>query len=283
MVNEVENKYKLYNGKELNESLGLDLYEMDWRQYDPAIGRFTGIDPITHWRTSTYSAFENNPIYFADPSGASVIVTEGGNNIKFTGEDAKAAFLILTGNNNSSNDNESDEENESNNASDYKDPLSSENNTIVNPEDDIKEYEKNKGTVVRNSMIVDVLSNLTNYGQVKGTIEAVASEWEESTRIIITEEEKRNILGDVSTALTALGITITSSAPQIKVAATLISTPLTVQNVYLDARNTNVLAPRIKRDSPNYYRTNVARDMGESIHYSNGGGGANGGWQENRK
>ena len=37
-------KYK-YNGTELEESLGLNLYEMDFRQYDPAIARFTGIDP----------------------------------------------------------------------------------------------------------------------------------------------------------------------------------------------------------------------------------------------
>lgn len=68
-ANSVASKFK-YNGKELEESLGLNLYEMDMRQYDPAIARWTSIDPVTHWSMSTYNAFDNNPVYFADPSGA---------------------------------------------------------------------------------------------------------------------------------------------------------------------------------------------------------------------
>jgi acetylornithine deacetylase/succinyl-diaminopimelate desuccinylase-like protein len=44
--------------------------EMDVRSYDPAIGRFTGIDPVTHYDFSTYTAFDNNPIFWSDPSGA---------------------------------------------------------------------------------------------------------------------------------------------------------------------------------------------------------------------
>ncbi|QTE21135.1 hypothetical protein J3359_09755 [Polaribacter cellanae] len=59
-----------YNGVELEESLGLNLHEMDFRMYDPAIGRFNGIDPVTHHSQGTSVAFDNNPIYFADPSGA---------------------------------------------------------------------------------------------------------------------------------------------------------------------------------------------------------------------
>jgi RHS repeat-associated protein len=59
-----------YNGIELNESLGLNLMEMDFRLYDPAIGRFNGIDPVTHHSQGTSVAFDNNPIYWADPSGA---------------------------------------------------------------------------------------------------------------------------------------------------------------------------------------------------------------------
>ena len=59
-----------YNGVELEESLGLNLYEMDVRSYDPAIGRFTGIDPVTHYSMSPYVAFDNNPIFWEDPSGA---------------------------------------------------------------------------------------------------------------------------------------------------------------------------------------------------------------------
>jgi len=59
-----------YNGIELTENLGLNLYEMDFRKYDPAIARFNGIDPITHYSMGTSVAFDNNPIYWADPSGA---------------------------------------------------------------------------------------------------------------------------------------------------------------------------------------------------------------------
>jgi RHS repeat-associated protein len=68
-ANSVAQKFK-YNGVELEEALGLNLYEMDERSYDPAIARFTSIDPVTHFSNSTYNAFDNNPIYWADPSGA---------------------------------------------------------------------------------------------------------------------------------------------------------------------------------------------------------------------
>ncbi|QTE21173.1 hypothetical protein J3359_09985 [Polaribacter cellanae] len=59
-----------YNGMELEESLGLNLMEMNFRSYDPAIARWTSIDPVTHWSMSTYTAFDNNPVFWADPSGA---------------------------------------------------------------------------------------------------------------------------------------------------------------------------------------------------------------------
>jgi len=64
----VENKYK-YNGKELQDELGLGMYDMDMRQYDPAIARWVVHDPIVHYSQSPYSAFNGNPIYWADPSG----------------------------------------------------------------------------------------------------------------------------------------------------------------------------------------------------------------------
>lgn len=62
-----------FQGAELNESLGLNLYEMDYRSYDPAIGRFTSIDPVVHHSMSTYTAFDNNPVFWADPSGADAV------------------------------------------------------------------------------------------------------------------------------------------------------------------------------------------------------------------
>ncbi|MEX0290737.1 MAG: RHS repeat domain-containing protein [Flavobacteriaceae bacterium] len=59
-----------YNGVEFNEDLGLNLMEMDMRQFDPATARFTGVDPVTHYSMSTYTAFDNNPVFWSDPSGA---------------------------------------------------------------------------------------------------------------------------------------------------------------------------------------------------------------------
>jgi RHS repeat-associated protein len=67
--NSTAQKFK-YNGIELEESLGLNLYEMDVRMYDPSIARFNGIDPVTHHSQGTSVAFDNNPVYWADPSGA---------------------------------------------------------------------------------------------------------------------------------------------------------------------------------------------------------------------
>ena len=46
---------------------------MDLRQYDPAIGRWTVQDPVIHHDFSPYSAFDNNPVYWADPSGADAV------------------------------------------------------------------------------------------------------------------------------------------------------------------------------------------------------------------
>lgn len=67
--NSLAQKFK-YNGIEFEESLGLNLYEMDLRSYDPAIGRFNGLDPVIHYSQGTSVAFDNNPIFWADPSGA---------------------------------------------------------------------------------------------------------------------------------------------------------------------------------------------------------------------
>ncbi|MBQ4802582.1 hypothetical protein J8L88_06905 [Aquimarina sp. MMG015] len=63
-----EHQYK-YNGTELTEELGLNWYEMPLRSYDPAIARWNRIDPVIHFSLSTYNAFDNNPVVYADPSG----------------------------------------------------------------------------------------------------------------------------------------------------------------------------------------------------------------------
>lgn len=51
--------------------MGLGMYDMDMRQYDPTIGRWVVQDPIVHHKQSPYSAFNGNPIYWSDPSGMS--------------------------------------------------------------------------------------------------------------------------------------------------------------------------------------------------------------------
>src|SRR5690606_17229741 len=90
-------KYK-YNGKEYEDALGLNIYEMDLRQLDPAIGRWTVMDPVTHHDYSPYSAFDNNPVYWSDPSGADADIYKLNGRLvgaSFTGQEAIDAFLAL--------------------------------------------------------------------------------------------------------------------------------------------------------------------------------------------
>ncbi|WP_347065413.1 RHS repeat-associated core domain-containing protein [Flavobacterium sp. WV_118_3] len=65
-------KYK-YNGKELQDELGLNVYDYGARNYDAAIGRWMNIDPkAEHPKqigTSPYVAFADNPIRYVDPTG----------------------------------------------------------------------------------------------------------------------------------------------------------------------------------------------------------------------
>ena len=64
-------QYYLYNGKELNRDFDINLYEYGARWYDPAIGRFTGVDPIADqfaW-VSVYNYAENEPVGSIDLHG----------------------------------------------------------------------------------------------------------------------------------------------------------------------------------------------------------------------
>ena len=71
VVNGSEYKYKTYNGKELEKGLGLNVIEMDFRQYNPALGRFNVIDLMAEkmFSETPYHFSLNNPVFFSDPSG----------------------------------------------------------------------------------------------------------------------------------------------------------------------------------------------------------------------
>ena len=83
-TNSAVNKYK-FNGQEYQDELSLNLYDMDMRDYDPAIARWTGIDPVVHYSQSTYNAFDGNPVFWADPSGADGTRGDGNGGTLYTG------------------------------------------------------------------------------------------------------------------------------------------------------------------------------------------------------
>ena len=60
-----------YNGKELQDEMGLNMTAMDFRQYDNALGRFNSLDALAEMQYSytPYHFSGNNPIFFSDPMG----------------------------------------------------------------------------------------------------------------------------------------------------------------------------------------------------------------------
>jgi RHS repeat-associated protein len=73
---QVKQPYK-YNGKELDQMHGLNQYDYAARYYDPAIARFTTIDPKAekYYSISPYAYCANNPVRYTDPDGQEISFT----------------------------------------------------------------------------------------------------------------------------------------------------------------------------------------------------------------
>ncbi|NCP58749.1 MAG: hypothetical protein GW839_00400 [Flavobacteriales bacterium] len=72
-----ENNYQTFNGQELEEELGKNTLAFQWRDYDPAIGRFNKIDRFAekYYSVSNYAFTANNPIFFSEVKGDSLDVS----------------------------------------------------------------------------------------------------------------------------------------------------------------------------------------------------------------
>ena len=98
--NSAAQKYK-YNGKELNDELGLDWYDYGARNYDASLGRWMNLDPLAenYYYDSPYVYTTNNPVLYLDPDGRYWIdnkdgtwTAEAGDSASTLAEDANISF-----------------------------------------------------------------------------------------------------------------------------------------------------------------------------------------------
>jgi len=86
-----------YNGKELDRTYGLDLYDYSARYMDGVLGRFTTMDPMAekYYGINPYVYCANNPVRFVDPDGEQFVIW-------YTDENGKQKRFIFNGENGSS-------------------------------------------------------------------------------------------------------------------------------------------------------------------------------------
>jgi RHS repeat-associated protein len=68
-----------FNGMELEPNHGLNLLDYGARRHDPALGRFTTMDPLAekYYAISPYVYCLNNPVKYVDPDGRDISFTYG--------------------------------------------------------------------------------------------------------------------------------------------------------------------------------------------------------------
>ncbi len=74
VINGTENNYRTFQGQEEEKELGKNIYAFQWRDYDPAIGRFNKIDRFTeeYKNVSPYQFALNSPIRYTEIKGDSI-------------------------------------------------------------------------------------------------------------------------------------------------------------------------------------------------------------------
>ena len=84
-VEEQKKQSYKYNGKELDQMHGLNLYDYSARYYESAIGRFTTVDPHSenYYSWSPYHYAANNLLLITDPTGMDWFVEKESGNVIF--------------------------------------------------------------------------------------------------------------------------------------------------------------------------------------------------------
>ncbi|MCL6220602.1 RHS repeat domain-containing protein [Zunongwangia pacifica] len=89
----------LYNGKELEEALDLNLYYFGARNYDASLGRWSVFDPLAekHRNLSPFNYTLNSPLLFIDPDGKSPVYNYYGDYLGTTKEGFTGMPVIYKG------------------------------------------------------------------------------------------------------------------------------------------------------------------------------------------